>query len=359
MQPSNTPSTQPSGQPTNFPSNAPSGQPSIAPVPYPSAQPTSNPSPKPSPKKTDKPSPSPTLNPTVKAGNPTPQPTLKPTFYPTSSPTSSPSIDYTRWNETKVYDLYQEQMGRSAVEFGTFTFKSVAMDTKCNDFEYFIDNGLTLPYETMRISSISLTIGTDNPDINSDISMNSSLSAICSEQNNVDYLIDALQNRKRAYANCNGNHWRVFQCSNKITLCVNCRDRECNICPATPNRLSINPCNSFKPCLALSTGFSFVGFNISKKILYPRIDYSSRKIMNISKNSITFSQNVSKEGIVHCGVTRSGAVPISIYYIKSKGVTTVLSEGDSLSLLVAINDLIPDTSYNTYCYTEGLLYNYL
>ena len=287
---------------------------------------------------------------------PTPKPTLQPTFFPTTYPTSSPTIDYTRWDETEIYDLYQNQIDQSDIEFSTFTFKSVAMDTKCNDFEYFIDNGLTLPEDTMNISSISFSKGTDNPDENSILSMNSSLSATCSEQNKVDLLVKALQNRINANVSCNGHDWKVFQCSNKIlTICVDCQEEiECKICPDTSLRVSINPCNLNKTCPILTTGYSVIGFNITKEILYPKIDYPSRTILNTSSNSITFSQKISKEGIVHCTAMANGRKPLSNNDIKSNGVSIIVSEGDSLSVKVEIKDLIPDTNYNIYCYTQGI-----
>ena len=281
------------------------------------------------------------------------QPTPKPTFYPTSTPT----IDYTRWKEIEIYDIYQHQLDKSDIEFSTFTFKSVAMDTKCNDFEYFIDYGLILPEGTMNISSISFSKGTDNPDRYSIIPMNSSTSATCSEPNKVYVLVKALQNRINANVSCNGRNWSVFQCSNKIlTLCVDCQEEvECKICPTSPSSVSINPCNSDKTCPIRSTGYSVIGFNITMEILYPEIDYSSRKILNTSSNSILFSQNISKEGIVHCAGMLSGRKPLSNFDIKSNGVSIVVSEGDSLSVEVEINDLIPDTNYDIYCYTEGFL----
>jgi len=48
----------------------------------------------------------------------------------------------------------------------------------------------------------------------------------------------------------------------------------------------------------------------------------------------------------------SGRKPLSNFDIKSNGVSIVLSEDDSLSVEVEIYDLIPDTNYDIYCYTE-------
>ena len=288
----------------------------------------------------------------------TPEPTLHPTYYlPSTYQTSSPSINYTRWNETDIYGLYKKQLYQFAIKFGTFVFESVAMDTKCNDFEYFIDGRLSLN-ATVNISSISFSKGTDNPDRYSNLSMSSSTSALCNEQNKVDLLVKALQNRINANASCNGHEWKVFKCSNKIlTLCVDCQEEiECKICPSSPSRVSINPCISDKTCPIRSTGYSVIGFNITKEILYPKIDYPSRTILNISSNSVTFSQKISKEGIVHCTAMANGRKPLSNNDIKSNGVTIIVSQRSSLSVEVEIKDLIPDTYYNIYCYIDDRRY---
>ena len=72
-------------------------------------------------------------------------------------------------------------------------YKNVRIEGECSEWQYFVQYGFDLPVDTIQIGTITMTIGTVDPDASPDAASESSLTATCDDKDSVDALVSGLQ----------------------------------------------------------------------------------------------------------------------------------------------------------------------
>jgi len=97
---------------------------------------------------------------------------------------------------------------KNSFMFSTFYYKSLTIEGKCENWNNYIDNDLSLPFKDLRFNTIS----TSFVYYNFDKKINDTMEASCSDKNIIDSILSSLRTGVSFEANCNGNSWRVFSC---------------------------------------------------------------------------------------------------------------------------------------------------
>ena len=257
-----------------------------------------------------------------------------------------------------MYQNYTGAIKSQPISFSSFIYKNHYVESECIDWLYFVRYGFTLPVDSSKIGSITMTIGTVDPDAmdeSYDADATSNMTATCDEEGAVDALINGLETGDMTYAYCGGRSWRSFFCDQRPTICVDCAQNECNVCPGTPHRLFMKPCAD--ACNENLAAFSVLSFGIIRNILFPVPDESTRMISGITSSSVVVSFNVSRPGTIFCNAQQRTFQ--SIVAIKKSPFYAIVQYTDDdevsanpLIATIQIENLLPETFYYLYCYTE-------
>lgn len=232
--------------------------------------------------------------------------------------------------------------GKYPIQFGTFTHKEFVTEGTCENWNEFRIFGLLLPDDSYYISS--LVLQTAN-------SLSGPENVTCDDPFQVKYLVNAIRTGYRSYSKCNGHEWRVFQCNGLVTMCVNCVNQECSLCPGTPNRMNVKPCAT--KCRTDTTAFSVLSFGVTKAVLYPKLTSLSPTYVSNTSTSVTFQQSISSSGYIY-SIAKPESQPLhSIYEMINDGVSVLCDT--TLSGTLKITNLQPETKYIIYLYTEDFL----
>ena len=367
LQPVYTPSSLPTLQPTISPSfqpvDAPSKQPSQRPSCQPTAQPRFKPSLHPSRQPVWRPSTQPTLQPTGRptssrpssrpSGTPTKLPT---TFVPTltknrviipkGQPTSVPSYNL-NYLTSPYYRDYRSltsvvQNLTNAYSYFSFNYKTLAVRGSCADWNSFIHNQLSAPFDYFIYTDLNATFV--NHDYRSHTTTTSKFT--CSSDSVVLQLVSALRGGLTLDVNCNGNLWRIFSCSGVSVLCINCK-RSCAssvLCPAKSSSFGV--CTTGCDGRVASTTVLTAGYLINE--FYPLIvSFNS----TASQLSISVAVKLSSPGKVTCAAFKSPYTLTSLQYIYQNGyASNGLIPGAVVN--IAILNLEPSSTYDIYCTTS-------
>ena len=248
------------------------------------------------------------------------------------------------------------------IPFANYIYKnlksSITKNTGCNDWNTFIKNQLSLPFD--YILFYKLTITTETNDMKNSRISNDSLT--CTNMTAVNEIIDILQISKptsQLYSiACNEKIWHLKYCNNQgYAICVNCKNVidlcSSTYCPSSSNLLYISPCTSCPHNGKLATRFSsysIIDFQYTELVLYPTI---SNINITRSKNGFGLSLNVSQAGNIYCAASDVINDKISsTISIKQNGIKYVNVGSGYKVINMELKNLYPSTKYNIYCYTE-------
>ena len=314
MRPTSQPTLQPTGRPT---SSKPSSRPSGAPTKFPI-----------------------TLVPTK---------TQDHVIIPKRQPTSMPSYDLNYKTSSFYYD-YKSLASTIANQSNTysyisFNFKTVPVSGSCSGWNSFIHNKLSAPFNNFEYTHLNATFITF--DYKSHIS--SQMNTTCNTLTSVLQLVSALRSGTTLDVNCNGNLWRVFQCSQNSILCINCK-RSC-----APSVLCPGKSYSFGTCVSGCDG-RVTATTLLTAVYAVNRYYPLLNTFNATANqtSVEISATLSSPGLLYCGAFKSPFVLQSLNQIAQSGFSSVAPyPGEALSIVIL--DLEPSTVYNIYCYTSDYL----
>eukprot|EP01036_Dinobryon_divergens_P022644 gene22644-30922_t len=367
LRPIESPSNKPSVQPSTKPSFLPSICPSISPTMQPSAQPLMRPSKQPSLMPVLKPSAQPTTQPTTSQPTslPSSRPSRKPktstptkegqTKHPIPSPTSNPTYEVIDYSSTLFYREYfslkQPILSdpQNRLTFTSFNFKGVvspSTEGNCNQWQDFIQYGLSLPYDYSEYSSLTVYAGAY--DFSSAVSLNTSIT--CSNRDFVSNLVFSLQNGLRFNQICDSYRYQVADCPvDGVVFCVNCK-RPCQptVCqsPLLQQGIFFSPCTN---CKSRKAFWEVLDIKYSNLKLCP--NFTTPISVTTSRTSVLIQTTVDKKGLVYCAALLPSVAVTSPLMVKSysTGPTVVSEPGD---VNISISNLISYTKYNIYCYTE-------
>jgi hypothetical protein len=342
-------SAAPTITPSGIPAVPPSKEPVAGPTMFPTSIPITSPSAAPS-------TSSPTISPSV---IPSPVPTVRPTSKdgltckPTTSPTVSPSADVTVvWDESYVYHGYLNQSALDSasgnlISFSSFNYRGNYVLGSCNDWKTkFLPKQLTLPLDSLYYTNISAHYLSQ--DVYSLASFRNSY--VCKERSVVNNIVAAMKTGGQLSSTCNGHIWNVFSCSGISAFCVDCSPR-CYTSSCGQNVSSIVldsclSCSSRKQAFFYSIG---VGYDFAK--LFPLVQQPLNVEATTSKLTVTV--NVSTGGRVYCAAVDSSFVVTAPSQIRQYGNAVTASSGGNVTVL--IKNVIAETNYAIYCYTEDFL----
>lgn len=175
----------------------------------------------------------------------------------------------------------------SGIQVDYFTYKDHVVRSDCESWSSFITNGLKLPFEDIRVSSISINQMNENLRT----SATASFYASCKDEAKVEFMVEKLKKGSQFLQSCNGFNWRMFYCNGKQVLCANC-EKSCTICPGRD--FVVKPCG-LDNCKTYAAHFSIVSFGVKKAILYPQFNLPFT-ISTVGIDSIVVSLNVSTIG---------------------------------------------------------------
>jgi len=117
----------------------------------------------------------------------------------------------------------------------------------------------------------------------------------------------------------------------------------------------LNPCEtSCGSVTPRSITWSALNFRLSYKILYPQ--FTALKVLQTYSRSISIAVNISAPGFVYCAAFPSGKFvsAVSEIYASANEPIWIQNPSDpSVGLMTKnITGLIPDSSYDIYCYTD-------
>jgi len=375
MQPTN-----PTGRPTSDPTRQPTGQPSSEPTAQPTGQPSGRPTRAPF---TSTPTGVPSTKPTQKPVTPRPT-TPGGSQYPTGQPTSAPSWALNNYDESKLYPRYVKQDAHNkgnftkVSTFERFSYKGTAVIGSCEAWNYHTKS-LLLPFDDLYFSSLTFGYGFIDYDRGAAVR---EIKHNCAQRADVASLINAMYNKKSVSTYCGTKHlWRVFSCQGEVTLCVNC-DEICKaatetkpaqrLCPAQQPMfrdksiwpLVLNPCAT--NCPRHVDSYATIGWDIGVDILYPEISGGGAHVnVTTAKRSITANIQVNREGTVSCGAFAKDSVLTSTLPIKNQGFNSLASRPTAtlsaapIVISIVIDNLVPDSAYDVYCYTEDFNAHYM
>jgi len=314
------------------------------------------------------------------------QPSSQPSSHPTrspvtskptkiSNPTSTPTLNLQNWESDELYYkfLNYTQSVKSLyghIPFSTYIYKNtktnIAGNTGCNDWNKFIKNQLSLPFD--YISFFKLSAYAETSDMFNNRIFNGTI--VCDDSVSVKQIIDILQNttsptkqRQQQQQNitCNRNVWSIKYCSTGYAICVNCNSNSdlCSstYCPSLNNYLYTSPCSSCPNAAKSTKGISqytLLDFQYKELLLYPLI--AGNIDITTYKNSFKLALNISKSGNVYCAaVDKRNDIITSTIDIQKNGVKYVNTNIGYSIIQVEIKSLFPSSIYNIYCYTEDLL----
>jgi hypothetical protein len=241
-----------------------------------------------------------------------------------------------------LYDTYKSMYGKYPIQFGTFTHKEIVTEGTCESWNTFRAYGLLLPDDSYYISSIVLQTAN---------SLSDPKNVTCDDPFQVRYLVNAIRTGYRSYSKCNGHEWRVFQCNGLVTLCADCVNQECSLCPGTPNRMNVKPCAT--KCRTDTTAFSVLSFGVTKASLYPKLTSLLPIYVSNTSTSVTFEQSISSPGYIYA-IAKPESQPLRSISDLIKDGVSILCDTALLGTL-KITNLQPETKYLIYLYTEDFL----
>jgi hypothetical protein len=347
------------GSPTPEPIASPTANPTVSPTSNPTASPTVSPTVAPTASPIASPTADPTAEPTT---SPTAAPTATPTATPTEFPTSMPSWNYYDYVDTFVYNKYLESMNVDlGFNFSTFNYKgrNVGDGGTCEVWKGFVASQLNLPFDYVFFSSLGATFA--NYDFDTDVTFNNSMS--CNNKNDALSIVNNFNNDNSnapLSQSCDGHDFKIIHCSLGPIMCVDCdtssEESICGMatsCAGYGENMIINPCQVCSEHIS-TTGSIYFGIDI--EILYPRIIENSPSVTMVttpSKNSMSINLNVSKVGVVYCAALFENTNITSEYVvIEADYFTTIFSQESAGDTTVEITDLVPESNYDVYCYTQ-------
>ena len=288
-------------------------------------------------------------------------------------------------DESKLYPRYVQQDAYNRGNFtkvGTFerySYKGKNIIGTCEAWNYHTKS-LLLPFDDLYFSTLTFGYGFIDYDNGGAVR---ELKRTCEQRADVAMLINAMYDKKSVSTYCGTKHlWRVFSCEGEVTMCVDC-DEICTaatetspaqrMCPGqTPMYrdkslwpMVLNPCAT--GCPRHVDSYGTIGWDVGVDILYPEIAGGGRHLnVTTTKRSITTNVQVNREGTVFCGAFAKDTVLTSILAIKNqelyslalRPVSTIKSTAPILVSIV-IGDLVPDSAYDVYCYTEDFNAHYM
>ena len=181
---------------------------------------------------------------------------------------------------------------------------NIASNTGCNDWNNFIKNQLSLPFD--YITFFKLTAYAETYDMTNNLLVSNSL--VCSNEVAVKQIIDTLQTKSSTQevrnVVCDSNLWSIKYCNLGYSICVNCISNldlcSADYCPSLNNFLYTSPCSNCPhdaKSIKRISSYSLLDFQYRELILYPLI--SSTNVTS-SKNGFKLGLNISNAGNVFC-----------------------------------------------------------
>ena len=241
--------------------------------------------------------------------------------------------------------------------FSTFSYKGLVVDGTCPEWSDYAINQLSLPFAEDELYFSHISAYFENYDYNT--KLKTFKKATCStyrngvpfadpiNRNAIKNIISSLRTGKSYEFNCDSNSWRVFTCDSYPVLCVNCKHTCVPSAGCRGNAFTFNPCSE---CSYRKSAASYITFEYRRLRKFPWFT-TSLEVESLSKTSVAVSVNVSSPGIIYCAALENPNVPSSTSSVKLSGFSTYNYLYNS-SVAININNLVPDTLYNIYCYSE-------
>ena len=254
----------------------------------------------------------------------------------------------------------------NSLTYGHFFYKgdSPTSNTQCSDWNTYFKNSISLPSETLYLSSMSVSFWSYNFDTNTS---SSKVTASCYDKSVLSKIQAAFQAKSPSSDfYCGYDRWSIYTCpSTGVTsFCSNCtlNSANCDSSKACTGHNGYNFTNILNPCKSCNSylsSFGAINFGYKSIILYPTINFPITNIIT-DKTSITVPLNISKAGTAYCAYFASNISTslVSSYTIKSQkfSASTSVSAGGVVRVLLN-SGLSPYTDYDIYCYTEDLKSN--
>jgi hypothetical protein len=188
---------------------------------------------------------------------------------------------------------------------------------------------------------------------------------VCTDRTVIAKFADALNLGNNLQQSCGGHLWYVYNCSGSVEFCVDCSP-QCGTttCPGATSSNVIKPCQS---CSTSAVAYYTVTADYAIQPLYPLI--TDPLSVTVSKDKLTVSVTMDKQGIAYCAAFVTGTALTSVISVKSQGFNALTFVAGQVKISitgdVAVNSqfflltffqivgLIPSTSYDVYCYTES------
>jgi hypothetical protein len=242
--------------------------------------------------------------------------------------------------------------------FTDFNYRNEHTIGVCQDWKTFLASKLTLPLDSMYFDELAYRHYSTNIFTNQSVNTTHT----CSQTSAVSAIISALQSSTSAAVTCDNNVWKVFNCADVPTLCVNCVPKcdslSCGNAVNASTSVFVNPCvsscSSDTHIHALAWFDALVlGYDIKK--LYPLIQGPLE--ITASASSIKVRLNLSSTGRAYCGAFSASSTVTAASQVRAQGYFTdvLLAGGLQQNVTVMIKNVIPSTKYSVYCYTEDYL----
>lgn len=253
--------------------------------------------------------------------------------------------DYSQYDDITLYQQYQYELSQSpeSVKYSVYIYKDTPIiESSCENWVDFAIRGPNLPFDNVKVSSISLS--TSNEDLIKRVITKKN--ATCTNTNMVSYMMANIQSRKQFYISCDGHMWRQFSCNGLNILCFDCL-KDCSYCPG--KSFGLRPCVS-RSCNTDTASYSILSYGLKEEKMFPEF-LSPIILSDITMFSAIVSLNVSKPGIFYCLPYRGPIGLISVSLIQSQGTYRYLQSGTVTNM--TLTNLNPDTTYTLYCYTQS------
>lgn len=179
------------------------------------------------------------------------------------------------------------------------------------------------------------------------------ISSTCKDKNVVFSFLFAIFSQSEYIGNCGNDLWKVSLCVNddltKIAkYCVNCTD----LCNETSNAiapLSLYPCPS---CSTNKVSYSILSISTQSENKAPILSLPLK--VTTYMRSLSVQVNITSTGICYCNAYIKGSLGTNtslLVSIKQAGFSESVQNAGLVYIL--INNLVPNSAYSVYCYTEN------
>jgi hypothetical protein len=261
-----------------------------------------------------------------------------------------------------VYAAYQEavtamEANTNAVSFALLDYSNTYYYGQCSTWKSFMTNKLTLPAAIMYWSNMTASYYSENVKSTEHFSA----SYRCTDKTATQRFASALNSANVTSIKCDNHVWKVFKCNSVATFCVDCDTSAIcssgDTCANTDSTMFVSSCSS--SCTNRNRGFYYalnIQYGISKNypiVLPTNSSTTAVPLVTPARKTIGVSLNISKAGWVYCAAVSTTTTISSAAQVKQVGYSA--SSSTKGVVAVTIKNVIPDTAYSIYCYTESFL----